>query len=290
MQKLTYINLSGEQIVFPFEPFVLEKIGGLGLPDLKIETMRGVYQQGDTVAGYRRERRVVSLTFHIRAESRSMMYAHRMQLLRVLSPDRAVRGDDRAQLIYENDQGKYMTWAMPDGGLDSKTRMLDNQLSVKLDFRCESPYWYDNIESEIAFVYTSGGLTFPFEFPIDFGLRDYEKTATNLGQVDAPVEVQILCKGETPSLYNRTTGKRLSMSTPIPSGYTLILNTDPSRLDARMIDASGNEQSAFGRLSLETPLADFVLVPGINELIYEPGGASAQSEITVTWRNAFEGV
>ena len=290
MQKLTYINLNNEQIEFMHAPFVLDKIGGLGLPDLKMETMRGVYQHGETVAGYRRETRVVSLTFHIMAGSRALLYAYRMRLLRVLSPDRAVRGGDRGTLIYDNDNGRYMTYAIPDGGLDAKTRLLDNQLSVRLDFRCESPYWYDNVETDIAFSYAGEGLSFPFSFPVSFGLRDYEKTATNGGQVDVPVEVRILCKGETPSLYNRTTGKRLSLSTPIPAGYTLILNTDPARLDARMIDASGNEQSAFGRLSLETPLADFVLVPGANELIYEPGGASAQSEITVTWRNAFEGV
>ena len=50
------------------------------------------------------------------------------------------------------------------------------------------------------------------------------------------------------------------------------------------------EPGAFGKLSLFTPLADFTLRPGLNELIYEAGGVSAQSEITVAWRAAYEGV
>lgn len=290
MQKLTYINLNNEQLVFCGAPYVLAKIGGLGLPDLEIDSVRGAYQQGDTPVGCRRQKRMLALTLHIMTDSRAELYARRMELLRVLSPDKAVRGGARAVLIYENDHGRYMTWAIPDGGLDAQGRTLDTQPSLRLNFRCESPYWYDNVESSVTFAYAGGGMQFPFAFPIGYGMRDYAKTATNRGQVDASAEVVILCKGETPRLYNQTTGKRLSMSAPIPGGYTLILNTDPARLDARMIDASGNEQSAFGKLSLETPLADFVLTPGANVLIYEPGGASAQSGITVTWRNAFEGI
>jgi hypothetical protein len=70
----------------------------------------------------------------------------------------------------------------------------------------------------------------------------------------------------------------------------LVLNTDPARLNARIIGADGVETGAFGKLSLFTPLADFTLQPGQNELVYEAGGASAQSEITVSWRPAYEGV
>ena len=45
------------------------------------------------------------------------MYRLRMALLGVLSPDKAAQGEDRAVLIYENDHGRYMTYAVPDGGL-----------------------------------------------------------------------------------------------------------------------------------------------------------------------------
>ena len=80
------------------------------------------------------------------------------------------------------------------------------------------------------------------------------------------------------------------MAAAVPEGYTLILNTDPAALRAYIIDSDGIETAAFGKLILDTPLADFTLRPGRNELRYEAGGASAQSEITVKWRAAYEGV
>jgi len=290
MQKLTYINLNNEQAVFYGAPYVLGKIGGLGLPDLEIQSIRGAYQQGDTVAGCRRQKRMLAVTIHIMADSRAQLYQRRMALLSILSPDKAAQDENRAVLIYENDHGRYMTYAMPDGGLDAQSRTLDTQPNVKLNFRCESPYWYAVNQSSVAFEDAGEGFTLPFSFPVDFGRRDYCKNANNAGQVSVPVLITIVCKGEIPRLKNLSTGKEIAMAAAVPEGNTLVLNTDPARLDARIIDAGGAESGAFGKLSLDTPLADFTLRPGLNELSYEAGGASAQSEITVAWRAAYEGV
>ena len=290
MQKLIYRNLSGEQIDFFQAPYVLSGVSGLGLPDIKYETLRGAYQQGDTVAGFRRENRVVGITFSLMETDRRIMYSQRMYLLGVLSPDKAINGDLRATLLYENDFGRFITSAVPSDGLDAGSRFLHTQPNIKLRFKCESPYWYDDSVTSVTFAPSGGGLTFPFAFPIEFGMHDYDNLAVNTGQVAAPVEITIQCKGETPRLYNRTTGKELAMSSAIPNGYTLILNTDPAKLDARVIDSNGNESGAFGKLSLSTPLADFMLQPGSNMLAYEAGGARSQSTITVAWRSAYEGV
>jgi hypothetical protein len=290
MQKLTYINLNNEQAVFCGAPYVLAKLGGLGLAELEIASIRGAHQQGETAVSCRRLKRMVALTMHIMADSRSELYRRRMELLNILSPDKALRGDERAVLLYENDHGRYMTWAIPDGGLDAESRALDTQPNVKLNFRCESPYWHAVNPISVAFENAGTGFSLPFAFPVDFGRRDYLRDANNRGQVSVPVEIAVLCKGEVPRLYNRTTGKAIAMSAAVPEGYTLLLNTDPARLDARIIGADGVETGAFGKLSLDTPLADFTLRPGLNELVYEAGGASAQSEITVTWRPAYEGV
>lgn len=290
MQKLTYINLNNEQAVFCGAPYVLAKLGGLGLPELEIESIRGAYQQGETSVSCRRQKRTLSLTMHIVADSRAELYRRRMELLNVLSPDKALRGNERAQLLYENDHGRYMTWAIPDGGLNAEGRALDAQPNVKLNFRCESPYWYAANPASVTFDNAGTGFSMPFRFPVDFGRRDYLRDANNRGQVSVPVEIAVSCKGEVPRLFNRTTGKTIAMSAAVPEGCTLLLNTDPARLDARILDVQGNETGAFGKLSLDTPLADFTLRPGLNELVYEAGGASAQSEITVTWRPAYEGV
>lgn len=290
MQKLTYINLNNEQAVFCGAPYVLAKVAGLGMPELEVAGIRGAYQQGETAVACRRQKRMLAVAAHIMADTRAQLYERRMELLSILSPDKAVRDGERAVLIYENDYGRYMTWAIPIGGLDAQGRTLDVQPNVKLSFRCDSPYLYAMNQTSISFENAGEGFSLPFAFPVDFGRRDYIRDADNRGQVSAPVEIKVLCKGEVPRLVNRTTGKEIAMSTAVPEGYTLVLNTDPARLDARIIDAQGNESGAFGKLSLNTPLADFTLRPGLNELMYEAGGASAKSEITVTWRSAYEGV
>ena len=290
MQKLTYINLRNEQIVFHLAPYVLKSITGLGLPDVEYETIRGVYQQGDTTAGYRRAARPVSVTFSLLGTSREQMYAARVQLQAILSPDRASYGTDRAKIIYENDYGRWQTCAVPDGGLEATSRIRDAQPNMKLTFRCECPYWFAMTEDEAEFSYTESGFTLPFRLPIRFGRRDFSRDAYNTGHVDAPVQIWIVCKGETPRLVNSSTGTAIAMSSAVPEGYTIYLNTDPAQLDARITDPDGNESGAFGRLSLDTPLAEFVLRPGLKKLVYESGGASARSICRVRWRSAYEGV
>jgi len=290
MQKLTYINLNNEQAVFCGAPFVLSKVGGLGLPEVEVTSIRGAYQQGDTAVSCRRQKRLLALTIHIMGDSRAELYGRRMELLNVLSPDKAMRDGKRAVLLYENDNGRYMTYAIPYGGLDAGSRTLDAQPNVKLNFRCDSPYWYAVNQTSVAFENAGKGFSLPFVLPVDFGRRDYFRDANNQGQVSAPVEIRVLCKGEVPRLQNLSTGREIAMSAAVPEGNTLVLNTDPARLSVTIIDADGSETSAFGKLSLDTPLADFTLRPGLNALKYVAGGASAQSEITVTWRAAFEGV
>ena len=61
-------------------------------------------------------------------------------------------------LLYENDHGRYMTWAIPDSGLDAQGRALDTQPNVKLNFRCESPYWYAVNQTSVTFENAERGL------------------------------------------------------------------------------------------------------------------------------------
>ncbi|MDD3410638.1 MAG: phage tail family protein [Eubacteriales bacterium] len=290
MQKITYINLMNESLVFQGAPYVLCKVSGLGMPDVDMETIRGAYQQGETVAAFRRGARHIDLTVHLMGSSRAELYALRTRALRILSPDRAVDGESRAVLIYENDSGRWQTGAIPENGLDAGSRVQNVQPNLKLSFRCESPYWYTPLESRAVIGETVSGLTLPFTLPISLGRGNYSEIVRNDGDVACPVEMWIEGRGEAPSLLNRRTGKRLTLMRPLTTGCTLHLCTDPARLRAVITDSDGVETSAFGLLSVDTPLADFTLLPGLNELVYLQGGSTAHSVIHVAWRAAFEGV
>lgn len=290
MQKLTYINLLNEQIVFCGAPYVLEKIGGLGMADIDVKTLRGAYQQGDSTAAVMRGARTVTVNIHLFGDSREDMYQKRMQMLGILSPQRAFDGTQRAIIIYENDYGRWQTYAIPESGLEASARIMNVQPSMKITFRCERPYWYQTFQHEITFGYTGEGFTFPFSFPISFGRRDFSHEVQNDGQVSAPIELWIEGKGEKPSLLNESTGVRLALDYALPVGSTLYINTDIDSLEATTTNASGERENAFGRLSIETPLCDFVLRPGLNRLRYLTGSQTAKSVLRVRWRPVYEGV
>lgn len=291
MQSLSYINLLGERLDFDaIRPLVFCSAKGLGTPDVDVKTLVGAYQQGDTVTAYARKARHVDLTLHLLAGDRQALYDTRRSLCGILSPDKAVDGESRARLLYENDGGSYWTWAVPEGGLDWGARLLNGHVSLKLAFRCESPFWYGRAKNTARFTYGGSGFKLPFGFPIRFGSRVYRQTLANAGHGDAPVEVTIWGKGETPSLLNRRTGLRIALASPLPDGDVLRVVTDPARLSVTVTHPDGTAENAFGYLDPSTSLSAFTLKPGENELVYEPGGEQAQSTVHVDWYDAYEGV
>lgn len=290
MQQLTYENLLGERVDFFHDPYIFAKVTGIGPTDPDIATVSGAYQPGATVRGLLRTSRKVDITLHIHGATRAQMYQLRQKLAGVMTAGKAYSEEAGcAKLYYQNDNGRWWTYAVPESGPDEGSRYANWLGALTVSFSCESAYWFSIAREEASFLYSGGGFSLPFSFPVSFGSREYSLTVNNTGQVDAPVEVTISGAGETPSLYNATTGKRLRLTSALPSGSILHINTDPARLEARITNEEG-ETNAFGLLDVSAPLSGFVLRPGQNQLIYEPGGASAQSNITVSWYNRFEGV
>ena len=291
MQKLTYINILGESLVFFRDgPYIFRSIRGTGPSGLVITTLQGVYQGGDTTVGIRRQHREVDFVFHIEGQTREEMYTLRRQLCGLLSAGKAFDGINRARIMYENDSGRWWTWAIPETGPDFDNRIRNFLTDIPITFRCESPYWYSPTQSNVLLAYSGEGFSLPFDFPIAFGSQNFSREVRNEGQVAAPVEIIIEGQGETPALINHDTGAKMQLISPLPAGSTLAINTDPAMLTATVTDSEGNTQSAFGLLSVESPLTAFTLRPGLNRLEYLPGGTAALSRITVRWYELYEGV
>lgn len=291
MQKLTYQNLRGERAVFGCAPpYILCKVRGLGMSDMDIESARGNGQQGESVLAVRRQTRDVSLTLHLWGESRADMYRRRVALCGILSPDRAFDGENRSKLIYENDYGSWWTWAVPENGLDWGDRIRDIHPQVKLNFLCESPFWFSMKPSAVTFKSRRAGFTLPMRFPVELGSSVFSICAHNGGLSSTPVTVSIQGCGEMPTLFNRSTGAQIKLVAPLPVGDTLTIVTDPARLTAQIKHPDGASENAYGLLDPETSIAGFRLRPGDNELVYQPDTDRTQSVIRVEWYECFEGV
>ena len=290
MQKLIYQNILGEQAEFFHAPFVLCKVRGVGMSDVKVTAVSGALQQGESIAGLCREGRQVKLTLHLMASDRRELYRLRSRLLEILSADRAFGGTDRARLIYENDYGRRWTWAAPESGLDWGERKQNVQPSLSLTFRCQSPYWYSIGRSETLFRARENGLTLPMGLPLRLGSKVFSRVARNNGQADTPVLVTIAGQGEMPALINDRTGAELRLVSALPAGDVLTVNTDPAELRVTITRANGTVENGFGLLSPESAVTAFVLKPGDNTLRYVPDGDLSQSVIGVSWYDRFEGV
>lgn len=290
MQKLIYQNIYGQQAVFLHKPYVLCKLRGMGLSDVDVKAFAGAYQDGESVTGLLRDGRKVKLTLHLMADSRQEMYRLRSELIGILSPDLAFDGENRARLIYENDFGRWWTWAVPEKGLDWGDRKQNVHPSVTLTFRCESPYWFSVGKNVVDFRARDNGLTFAMTFPFKLGSKRFQQNARNDGQAETPVEITIWGKGEKPTLVNERTGAKIKLISQLPTGDVLRVNTDPAALNVTIAHADGTVESGYGLLDPETSIAGFTLRAGDNPLRYAPDGDGSATVIQAAWYDRYEGV
>ena len=291
MQKLTYINLRGEQLEMSSSPpYILHRLNGVEPTELQKTTTRGAMQQGETTRAILRNARIVDATLSIRQDARRDMYMARAEAASLLALSACFDGEEMGRLIYENDAGTWWTYAVPETVMSGGSRARDNLLDMQMAFHCDSPYWFSLDEDYITLQMGDGSFELPFSFPIRFGRRDFSQTARNAGAVDAPVRITIEGTGEMPTLYNHTTGARITVARVIARGEQLIIDTDPTHLTVKVADASGQEENAFGYLDASLAITAFGLRPGDNLIEYAPSVVSNESRVTLRWHKRYEGV
>ena len=91
-------------------------------------------------------------------------------------------------------------------------------------------------------------------------------------------------------MRRRRTGAKITVSRPVAAGETLLINTDPEVLSVVVRGLNGAETAAHGYLSLETPLAGFMLRRGPNAIEYVPNQPSNLSRVELQWNSRLEGV
>lgn len=297
MQRLTYVNTLGEELRMSDDSaFILAHIEGTGAVERKISSIDAVDVAGSYITGARRVSREVRATISLQGKSRKDLYRLRTELCALLSLDKVFNEDADgnnvlgSKIIYENDYGKWQTLAMIEDDVDFTKRIKDWQKDVKLVFACPDSYWYALGEQSVRIEFSDSAFTLPFDFPISFGTREFEAVANNDGAIKTSAIIEIYGQGETPELINQRSGKRIKLTEPVPVGSVLTINTDERELSARIRNAKGVEQSAFGMLDPQHPISQWQLLPGENIIVYEPGAEAALTKIVVRWRSRYEGV
>lgn len=293
MQRITYINILGERAVFSnAPPYVFESVRGTGMTGNVATAIEGVWHDGESLFDLRKGRRTVEISFHVEGTSREDMYTKRRELSGVLAKGKAFNPltGERARLAYQNDSGEWWIYAVPESGLSFDKRVRNFNAGIPLAFRCESPFWRNMVQKQDILAFSDKGFVLPAGFPIAFGGREFRKAIHNEGQTDAPVEIEIQGQGETPEIRNHSTGAAIRLTSPLPQGHVLMIETDPARVRVTVKDPFGNSENAFGYLDPTCPLTAFTLRPGLNDIEYAPSGLAAMSRITLKWYELYEGV
>jgi hypothetical protein len=290
MEKLIYINKLGREIELSRESrFKIREIEGLGGLTSSFMTTTGPFQDGSTCVdnGYF-ESRLITIEFAIVSDNLTEDIRDLNSILNPKLGDGVLKYvKDSVTRTLRGIKTKVLP-ELPTG----KDRGISFQVSSVI-FECFDPYFVDDTEteSEVASQYDL--------FIFDLSLSDsyiFDQSGSigldvmNIGDVPAPVTVLIEGPLSAPiTVINTTTGESIIISTSVPAGSRLIIDTDLKKIDVRIIDiTTGAESSAFQYIDIAQTVF-WSLVPGTNNLVFTHGEELAES-VLVKHRNRFVGV
>ena len=292
MQRITYVNAYGEQLVFGGEPpLLLRTVSGLSRPDAGVVLTQGAYQDGERFSRVQLPARFVQIGFDMPPQAtREAMYEERMRMERVLSASRCARDGEIGLMIYENDAGAWIAGAVPDGTISYGRRFQNGFVGGKLTLCCPDAYLQDRREQAVQLRMGQSGLVLPAALPVRLGARCFRMELVNKGTASAPVTITLYGTGEMPTVVNHTTGARIVVSRTVAGGERLVIHTDPGALACELVRTDDTREDAFGYLDPTVALSAFLLAPGVNDVEYVPSVVSQESRMEMSWRSCYEGV
>lgn len=282
MYEFTFTNSLGENIYIAYNTdFVLESVSGLSSVGTLIQSEKSPYQDGTTYIDTLLNSRLVTFVVQIRKD----LDTNRRKAIRVLNPKlkQGVLSFTYNGITRTLDCVVDEPPIMADGFDGRRPNMQRFSFTVEAN----QPYWEGQEYSYIMAGFT-GGLEFPFSFPIGFGNVGTELTITNDGDTTTPLFIELTGPLTDPSLTNETTGEYIMLSQDLPSGYKLEINTAFGEKDVTIIDDLGNRSNGFHYLDPTSTL--FGLAVGTNTLVYSAEYQPNNVAVTIWYKHRYIGV
>lgn len=161
----------------------------------------------------------------------------------------------------------------------------DRWQKVQLQYEANNPFWYSAIEIVESFKQVEPLFHFPFTMsvlePIIFGNMIPANTATNHGQVEAPVTIRIQGACVNPSIENETTGEFIRFK-DLTMGASDTLEIDTTFGQKKVLL---NGQNVFNKLDFNSTF--FNLVLGENTIDFTDDTGSTAATIHFIYRNLY---
>lgn len=231
MEKVTYTNTNGEQLVFTNTlPFLLNEKEGFDTVANDMVTETFYKQDGANLIDQKLAIRNLTLECTVIGKSKEDYLKYRRDIIRILNPKIA------GTILYENDVGAYQIDVIPEfvpkfG--DNEVKGIRRLAPFTIILKALDPYWTDKseIDAEIPMAREEALLEFPLEITNDFEFSrliagDVIEIQNN-GDVSVGAVFTINVNGilKNPRLYNVLTQEYFALNGTFVTGTKIRIST-----------------------------------------------------------------
>lgn len=212
---------------------VVWNMSGWGLSPREFTTIRGPFQQGDSVISQQLQPRVVTLTLRHNGRCSDAHWSHRGTYIEYLRENRSALYDpEPIQLImHYYDNGTYKKRALDvffDSGFaftPADIGAADNfAIQEELQFTAHDPLVYDPTAATNAVSSLTGQLILPVTFPFVLGSYQATNTITNAGTWETYPTITVAGPAQNFTIENVSTNKRINFAGEVVGGNNVIFD------------------------------------------------------------------
>jgi hypothetical protein len=280
--------------------YTVTAVNGKGMPQLSVRSERRFGRSGSTIRAASIPERILTLTILIQGTSASNLESRATTLISRLAGSFGRETQREGVLQYTNDAGdsRYLRAIVTSGMQENNiSRISSTSMLLPVQFFASHGNFYDpSQQSTSGAIGDAGNLSFPYSYPIDFGLSSpsISFTVTNAGSAETEsLEWQVPGPSTAPQLHNSTVNRALRFDNLIvPTGLTLKVRMgwQPDGVEtfqAFLDDEAGGETNVLGELTSNS--RRFWLEPSTNNIFAVQSNTDATVH-TIKWYNEFIGV
>jgi hypothetical protein len=266
---------------------------GFGMAPVKRLEQSGPMQNGATDLGYRLQPRNIRLAIYNMSSTIGLLHDKHHELLSMFRP-----GNDviKFKYVYADLTTRqidcYWTGGLQLSNTDLTFQDKFNQRAV-IELRAPDPTWYDPTVrlADFALSASSGGFVFPLTTPFLFGSTTLNQTVNiqlnDPNAWDTYPTIYVTGAAASLKITNTTTGDKIDFgSNTIGTGVTYTIDTRYGY--KTIVDGAGANQ--LSKLTNDSNLATWRLVPGDNSINVTGTGLDSNSRIFIQYNTRYIGV
>lgn len=280
--------------------YTVVTVNGKGLTPVNVKSERRFGRSGGVIRAASIPERVVGLSILVQASSETALQTALDTLVSRLAGSfgRETQREGVLQHTTQAGTSRYLR-AIAVAGLEENRvqRVGRNSMILPVQFFAAHSNWYDpSQQSASGTIGDAGNLSFPYSYPIDFGISSpsISFTVTNGGSAETEtLEWQVAGPSTGPQLHSTTTNRAVRFDDLIvPDGLTLKVRMgwQPDGVEtfqAFLDNNAGGETNVLGQLTSNS--RRFWLEPSTNNLYAVQSNTDATVH-TIKWYNEFLGV